>query len=71
MFAAATGNGKDVKADRGDVDRFRDAIAPRLEVGGAWREEMVTRYPELAGIVRTEPEPAAPLLPVGAPQTRG
>ena len=36
-----------------------------LEVSGAWREEMVTRYPELEGVVRTEPEATAPLLPVG------
>ena len=33
MFAAATGNSKDAKADRGDVDRFRDAIAPLHEAG--------------------------------------
>lgn len=33
MFAAATGNSKDVEADRGDVDRFRDAVAPLHEAG--------------------------------------
>ena len=42
-----------------------------LEVSGDWREEMVTRYPELAGVVRTEPEAAAPLLPVERPPARG
>ena len=42
-----------------------------LEVGGAWRKEMVMRYPELEGIVRTEPETTAPLLPVGEPPARG
>ena len=36
-----------------------------LEVAGAYREEMVTRYRELEGVVRTEPEVTAPLLPVG------
>ena len=41
-----------------------------LEVGGAWRHEMVTRYPELEGVVRTEPETTAPLLPVGEPPAR-
>ena len=33
VFAAATGNSEDVKADRGDVERFRDAIAPLHEAG--------------------------------------
>ena len=42
-----------------------------LEAGGAWRAEMVTRYPELEGVVRTEPEAAAPLLPVGKPPAGG
>ena len=35
-----------------------------LEVSGAWREEMVTRYPELEGVVRTSPAAKA-LLPAG------
>ena len=42
-----------------------------LEVAGAWRAEMVVRYPELEGVVRTEPETTAPLLPVGEPPVRG
>ena len=37
----------------------------------AWRAEMVSRYPELAGVVRTEPAATAPLLPVGDPPARG
>ena len=41
-----------------------------LEVAGAYRAEMVTRYPELEGVVRTEPEVTASLLPVGGPPAR-
>ena len=41
-----------------------------LEVSGAYRAAMVTRYPELEGVVRKEPEVTAPLLPVGGPPAR-
>ena len=36
-----------------------------LGVSGAYRDEMVTRYPELEGVVRTDPAATAPLLPAG------
>lgn len=38
--------------------------------GGDGRE-MVMRYPELEGVVRTEPETVAPLLRVDEPPARG
>ena len=41
-----------------------------LEVPGAWREEMVARYPELEGVVRTDAAGSAPLLPMGGPAAR-
>ena len=42
-----------------------------LEVPGTWRDEMVVRYPELEGVVRTGPATTAPMLPVGEPPARG
>ena len=41
-----------------------------LEVPGTWREEMVARYPELDGVVRTGSS-ATPLLSMAGPPTRG
>ena len=40
-----------------------------LDVPGTWRGEMVARYPELDGVVRTG-SATAPLLPIGGPAAR-
>ena len=42
-----------------------------LDVPGTWRGEMVARYPELEGVVRTDAAASAPLLPMGGPAVPG
>jgi len=55
----------------GARDEVPEWVALGLPVPGVNRREMLERYPELEGAVRTGSEPAPLLAPVAAPSERG